>query len=123
MLPFLINVMDKKQTLIEKLVSLIRFFFDKDAVTSLTGKICHFYDLYFLYHMIKIANLLLILMISRRFFITSGIMIRISLMNRIVGKAKIRPIQFWQLISNQFGQSENDLYYRTICSGLYRDPA
>ncbi|MFC2107571.1 nucleotidyl transferase AbiEii/AbiGii toxin family protein [Bacteroidota bacterium] len=48
--PFSINVLDKKQTLVEKLVSLFRFSFDNDAVTSITGKIRHFYDLYFLYH-------------------------------------------------------------------------
>lgn len=50
LLPFSINVLDKKQTLIEKLVSLIRFSFDKDSVVSISGKIRHFYDLFFLYN-------------------------------------------------------------------------
>ena len=50
LLPFSINVLDKKQTLIEKLVSLIRFSFDKDPIVSISGKIRHFYDLYFLYN-------------------------------------------------------------------------
>jgi len=50
LMPFFINVLDKKQTLIEKLVSLIRFSFDKDPLTSISGKIRHFYDLYFLYN-------------------------------------------------------------------------
>lgn len=48
--PFSINVLDKKQTLIEKLVSLIRFSFDNDPVKSISGKIRHFYDLFFLYN-------------------------------------------------------------------------
>jgi hypothetical protein len=48
--PFSINVLDKKQTLVEKLVSLFRFSFNNDAVTGLSGKIRHFYDLFFLYN-------------------------------------------------------------------------
>jgi hypothetical protein len=50
LIPFSINVLDKKQTMIEKLVSLIRFSFDNDPVVSISGKIRHFYDLYFLYN-------------------------------------------------------------------------
>ena len=46
--PFNINILDKKQTLIEKLVSLIRFSYAKDPVASLSRKIRHFYDLYYL---------------------------------------------------------------------------
>lgn len=46
--PFEINVLYKEQTLIEKLVSLIRFSFDEVPVTSISGKIRHFYDLHFL---------------------------------------------------------------------------
>lgn len=46
--PFTINVLRKEQTLLEKLVSLIRFSFDKDAVQSISTKIRHFYDLYYL---------------------------------------------------------------------------
>lgn len=45
---FEVNVLDKEQTLIEKLVSLIRFSFDKNPVESISGKIRHFYDLYYL---------------------------------------------------------------------------
>lgn len=40
--------MKKEQTLLEKLVSLIRFSFDKNAVQSISTKIRHFYDLYYL---------------------------------------------------------------------------
>ncbi|GAB6283565.1 MAG: hypothetical protein STSR0008_23420 [Ignavibacterium sp.] len=40
--------MKKEQTLLEKLISLIRFSFDKDVVPSISTKIRHFYDLYFL---------------------------------------------------------------------------
>lgn len=46
--PFTINVLKKEQTLLEKLVSLIRFSFDKDSVQSISTKIRHFYDLYYL---------------------------------------------------------------------------
>lgn len=45
---FEVNVLSKEQTLLEKLVSLIRFSFAENAVESLQGKIRHFYDLYFL---------------------------------------------------------------------------
>ncbi len=45
---FAINVLKKEQTLLEKLVSLIRFSFDKNFVQSISSKIRHFYDLYYL---------------------------------------------------------------------------
>lgn len=45
---FHLNVLDKRQTLLEKLVSLIRFSYDKNVIQSLSFKIRHFYDLYFL---------------------------------------------------------------------------
>lgn len=48
MLPFELNVLDKRQTMCEKIVSLIRFSFDKDAVAGVTAKVRHFYDLYYL---------------------------------------------------------------------------
>jgi len=46
--PFEINVLNKEQTLLEKLVSLIRFSFQENTVGSISGKIRHFYDLYYL---------------------------------------------------------------------------
>jgi len=46
--PFEINILNKKQTILEKLVSLIRFSLDRDPVPSVSSKIRHFYDLYFL---------------------------------------------------------------------------
>jgi predicted nucleotidyltransferase component of viral defense system len=45
---FEVNALDKEQTLIEKLVSLIRFSFDDNPIESISGKIRHFYDLYYL---------------------------------------------------------------------------
>jgi predicted nucleotidyltransferase component of viral defense system len=45
---FQVNVLNKEQTLLEKLVSLIRCSFDENVIESLSGKIRHFYDLYFL---------------------------------------------------------------------------
>ncbi len=45
---FEVNVLNKEQTLLEKMVSLIRFSFDENAVESISKKIRHFYDLYFL---------------------------------------------------------------------------
>ena len=46
--PFEVNVLSKEQTLLEKLVSLIRFSFGENPIESISGKIRHFYDLYFL---------------------------------------------------------------------------
>jgi hypothetical protein len=46
--PFSINVLDKRRTITEKLVSLIRFSFEEDIQKALTAKIRHFYDLYYL---------------------------------------------------------------------------
>jgi hypothetical protein len=46
--PFTINVLDKRRTMLEKLVSLLRFSFTEDILTALSGKIRHFYDLYYL---------------------------------------------------------------------------
>ncbi|QRX63845.1 nucleotidyl transferase AbiEii/AbiGii toxin family protein [Dysgonomonadaceae bacterium zrk40] len=46
--PFEINILNKEQTLLEKLVSIIRFSLDRDPVPSVSSKIRHFYDLYFL---------------------------------------------------------------------------
>lgn len=46
--PFEVNVLSKEQTLSEKLVSLIRFSFKENAVESISEKIRHFYDLYYL---------------------------------------------------------------------------
>ena len=43
-----VNVLNKEQTLLEKMVSLIRFSFEENAVESISKKIRHFYDLYFL---------------------------------------------------------------------------
>lgn len=49
LLPFSINVLDKRQTLLEKLVSLFQASFEKDPAPGISGKIRHFYDLYFLF--------------------------------------------------------------------------
>ena len=46
--PFSLNVLDKRRTMIEKLVSLFRFSFAENARRSLSAKIRHFYDLYYL---------------------------------------------------------------------------
>lgn len=46
--PFELNVLSKEQTLLEKLVSLIRFSFKENTVESISEKIRHFYDLYYL---------------------------------------------------------------------------
>lgn len=46
--PFEINVLDKRRTITEKMVSLIRASLSEDAATNLKAKIRHFYDLYFL---------------------------------------------------------------------------
>lgn len=45
---FEVNVLSKEQTLLEKMASLIRFSFKVNAVESISEKIRHFYDLYYL---------------------------------------------------------------------------
>lgn len=45
---FKINVLDKRITLAEKLVSLIRFSLSDNMLTDLSAKIRHFYDLHYL---------------------------------------------------------------------------
>ena len=54
--PFTINVLDKRRTILEKLVSLLRFSFSENIQTALAGKIRHFYDLYFLTNDNECAN-------------------------------------------------------------------
>lgn len=48
MMPFDLKVLDKRRTLCEKVVSLIRFSFEDDATAGIASKIRHFYDLYYL---------------------------------------------------------------------------
>ncbi|MDR1756853.1 MAG: nucleotidyl transferase AbiEii/AbiGii toxin family protein [Culturomica sp.] len=48
LLPFSVNVLDKSRTMIEKLVSLLRFSFAENPKNELAKKIRHFYDLYYL---------------------------------------------------------------------------
>ncbi len=48
MQPFEVNVLDKRRTLTEKLVSLLRCSLADNYMTELTAKIRHFYDLHFL---------------------------------------------------------------------------
>jgi predicted nucleotidyltransferase component of viral defense system len=45
---FQVNVLSKEQTLLEKMVSLIRFSFKENTAESISEKIRHFYDLYYL---------------------------------------------------------------------------
>jgi predicted nucleotidyltransferase component of viral defense system len=46
--PFEVFVLNKEQTLLEKMASLVRFSFEKNPTESISGKIRHFYDLHFL---------------------------------------------------------------------------
>lgn len=46
--PVEINIQSKERTLLEKIVSLIRFSFDKNYIEALSAKIRHFYDIHFL---------------------------------------------------------------------------
>lgn len=45
---FTINVLDKRTTLTEKLVSLLRFSLGENHIVELTSKIRHFYDIHYL---------------------------------------------------------------------------
>ena len=46
--PFSVNVLDKSRTMLEKIVSLLRFSFAENPKKELSSKIRHFYDLYYL---------------------------------------------------------------------------
>ncbi|MBS6577881.1 MAG: nucleotidyl transferase AbiEii/AbiGii toxin family protein [Parabacteroides goldsteinii] len=48
LLPFSVNVLDKRRTMLEKFVSLLRFSFSENPKAELAKKIRHFYDLYYL---------------------------------------------------------------------------
>ncbi|MBR2261230.1 MAG: nucleotidyl transferase AbiEii/AbiGii toxin family protein [Paludibacteraceae bacterium] len=50
MQPFEVTVLDKRRTLIEKLVSLLRCSLADNPMPELSAKIRHFYDLHFLLH-------------------------------------------------------------------------
>ena len=50
MQPFEVTVLDKRRTLTEKLVSLLRCSLANNPMPELSSKIRHFYDLYFLLH-------------------------------------------------------------------------
>lgn len=45
---FELNVLDKRRTMCEKIVSLLRFSFSDDPIKGLSSKIRHFYDLHFM---------------------------------------------------------------------------
>lgn len=49
LLPFPVNVLDKRQTMLEKIVSLLRFSFEEGSTKGLSERIRHFYDLYYLF--------------------------------------------------------------------------
>lgn len=59
LLPFSVNVLDKRRTMLEKLVSLLRFSFSENPKDELAKKIRHFYDLYYLSNDEECANYLL----------------------------------------------------------------
>jgi len=46
--PFDLQILHIQQTLLEKLISLIRFSFDANPIQSVASKIRHFYDIYFI---------------------------------------------------------------------------
>lgn len=48
MAPFELNVLDKRRTMCEKIVSLLRFSFSDNPIEGLSSKIRHFYDLHFM---------------------------------------------------------------------------
>ena len=54
--PVEMNILDKRRTLCEKTVSLLRFSFSENPAEGVAGKIRHFYDLYFLLADIECAN-------------------------------------------------------------------
>ncbi|MDR1116404.1 MAG: nucleotidyl transferase AbiEii/AbiGii toxin family protein [Tannerella sp.] len=53
---FPLNILDKRRTMLEKLMSLIRFSFAENPSKELAKKIRHFYDLYYLANDIECAT-------------------------------------------------------------------
>jgi len=70
--PFSVNVLDKRRTIVEKLVSLIRFSFEKDVQKALAAKIRHFYDLFYLTNEAECAEYLYSADFQKRFFRTAN---------------------------------------------------
>lgn len=58
MQPFELIVLDKRRTLTEKLVSLIRQSLSETPILTLKGKIRHFYDLYYLFRLADVQEYL-----------------------------------------------------------------
>jgi len=56
LLPFSVNVLDLCRTMLEKIVSLIRFSFAENSKDEISKRIRHFYDLYYLTKEAKCAN-------------------------------------------------------------------
>jgi len=54
--PFSLKVLDKRRTIIEKLASLFRFSFAENVRRSLSAKVRHFYDLYYLANDVECAT-------------------------------------------------------------------
>lgn len=52
--PFTIKVLDIKRTFCEKIMSLVRFSYDDDPIDSLSKKIRHCYDLYFMLNDVEV---------------------------------------------------------------------
>ena len=46
--PFTLNILEKRRTLIEKILSLIRFSFSENPIAGISEKIRHFYDIHYL---------------------------------------------------------------------------
>jgi len=53
---FMLNVLEKRRTMLEKIVALLRFSFDEYPKTELSKKIRHFYDLFYLTNDKECAN-------------------------------------------------------------------
>ena len=53
---FTLNILDKRRTMLEKIVSLLRFSFDENPKTELSKKIRHFYDLFYLTNNTECTN-------------------------------------------------------------------
>ncbi len=65
--PFELNVLSEEQTLLEKLVSLIRFSFNSNTIESVSQKIRHFYDLYYLISNTECAEFVRSISFKQRF--------------------------------------------------------
>ena len=107
--PFEVNVLDRRRTLTEKLVSLLRCSLADNYMPELTAKIRHFYDLHFLLNdKADFANLFV--QDQQRFDKPEGWREKDVMDSPII--KNLHPV--WSILSNVYARELPDLAYKEI---------